>query len=759
MYHSSRGNKLYPSSYAILKGLADDGGLFILDNLSKIDFNEEWLSYDYKKIAFKILRHFLDDFSDEEICEVIDKTYCKENFDEDIIKIKSFADHTFLELYHGPTLAFKDMALTMLPHLMDVASRKTNYAKKLVILTATSGDTGGAALSGFNKASNIETIVLYPNNGVSPFQETQMLSFTNDKAKAFAMDNNFDECQKIVKEFFLNNKDSGVKLTSANSINIGRLIPQIIYYFAGYIKMVKVSDIKFGEMINVCVPTGNFGNILASYYAKLLGLPIKDFICASNENDVLTEFFNTGIYNRKREFYKTNSPSMDILVSSNLERLIALVSQNPSYVSSLMDDLNKEGSYKVSPEIFDKLKCFKAYSATQEETVDMIKKVYDTDDYLIDPHTSVARCAFDKYEKNECKTMLVSTASPLKFGETVSKAIGIESDIYSISKAMKIQVPNSALKIINSKKNRIVLSKDEIKKYIFEEGFEINVPASSANLGCAFDVAGIALNIFNKYHFSLSNEYKCINFEEPFNDCNLNLIVKSYRYVFEKVGQKDKPITVYEMERNIPISRGLGSSSALIVAGVKAACYVLGIEDDNFIISTMIELEGHPDNVVCTYLGGFVSSYKSCDKYKWINYPVSNELKFMVLYPDFKLSTKEAREALPKNLDYSCAIHNLSRVIHLPNALMNGDIKLLNDVLDDKLHQPYRLPLITDAKTILEKAKLFGNAACISGAGSSLLIIGRDYSFIDEIKNIDKENKWTSVKCEINLNKVSVRKV
>ena len=231
MWRSTRGNTYYSSSEAILKGLADDGGLFILDEFSKVDFNETWIDLNYFEISKRVLSHCFKDFTQEEIEEVVSKAYSKDNFKEDIIKLKPFEDHAYLELYHGPTLAFKDMALTMLPHLMEVANRKINYAKKLIILTATSGDTGGAALSGFSKSENIETIVLYPNGGVSSFQEKQMLSFANDKAKAFAMDNNFDECQKIVKELFLNNEDSNIVLTSANSINIGRLLSFLCFVY------------------------------------------------------------------------------------------------------------------------------------------------------------------------------------------------------------------------------------------------------------------------------------------------------------------------------------------------------------------------------------------------------------------------------------------------------------------------------------------------------------------------------------------------
>ena len=758
MWRSTRGNTYYSSSEAILKGLADDGGLFILDSLSKIDFNSTWLNLNYKEISKNILSHFFADFSLEEIEEVVSKAYSKENFKEDIIRLKPFKDHAYLELYHGPTLAFKDMALTMLPHLMDVSNRKINYAKKLKILTATSGDTGGAALSGFSKSDNIETIVLYPNGGVSPFQEKQMLSFTNNKAHAFAVDRNFDECQKMVKEFFLNNNEKDVVLSSANSINIGRLIPQIIYYFAGYLEMVKSKLIEFGEEINVCVPTGNFGNILASYYAKEIGLPIKDFICASNENNILTDFFNSGIYDSNRQFYKTNSPSMDILISSNLERLIALLSQNIEYTNSLMNELKESGKYQISNELKLKLSPFKAYFINEEETKEVIKDVYKNDNYLIDPHTAVAKGCFNQYEGNGLKTMIISTASPFKFSETVCDALGLKYDdsITTLNEHTNASLSENILKILDSNKEKIVMKKEEISDYIFHEKFSIKVPATSANLSCAFDVAGISLSIFNTYDFFRSDYFNCINFSDAYNEPRNNLIVKSYKYIFNKLNKEVIPITVIEAENNIPISRGLGSSASLIVAGVLAACHVLKIRDDDFIINSIVELEGHPDNVVPAYLGGFVASYKLGTGYKYIPYPISNKLKFMIGYPSFEVSTESARSVLPNKLSYSDVVFNLSRVIHLPKALEDGDLELLKDVLNDKIHESYRLPLIDEGEKVISIAKANGYTSCISGSGSSILFIGYDYELLKILNNFEFMNKWKFVKCDINYKKVEV---
>ena len=760
MFKSTRGEKLYSSSEAILKGLADDGGLFIPTKIENINFNDEWIKYDYKKISNIILKHFFDDFNEKEIKYVVDRAYSKNNFINKIYGTRNFNNHTYLELYHGPTLAFKDMALTMLPHLMEVANKKINYAKKITILTATSGDTGGAALSGFKNSKNINIVVLYPNNGVSSFQEKQMLSFTNSKAKAFALNNNFDECQTTVKNIFLNSNDPNIKLSSANSINVGRLIPQIIYYFAGYLDMVKSGQIAFGEKINVCVPTGNFGNILASYYAKLIGLPIKDFICASNENNVLTDFFNTGIYNINREFYKTNSPSMDILISSNLERLLYLASDDKNEIIELMESLKNNKEYKISDNLKEKLSCFKAYFSNQKETLDTIKKVYLDSKYLIDPHTAVAKACFEKYTNNGHKTLIVSTASPFKFSESIIEALDIKesnfSAIETVSKYCNYPLTDNIRNILASNKSKTILEKAEILDYIFKNKFEIKVPATSANLSCGFDVVGLSLDIFNSYRFFLSNSYKCLNFEEKFSNCNNNLIIKAYKYVFTKYNKKELPITVEQIENNVPNSGGLGTSAICIIAGVLAAGKILNIKSDK-LINIMIELEGHPDNIIPAYYGGLCASYKENDIYKFEKYPVSNDLKFIIYYPDFRVSTEEARKVLPKELSYADTIYNLSRIIHLPKALGEGNIKLLKNILKDKLHEPHRFPLINEADII---SKTINNDSssicCISGSGAALLIITTNIKILNKIKKLPLKGNWNYKICNINSKKVKV---
>lgn len=417
MYVSTRGNELVTSSKAIILGLASDGGLFVPTSLDKIGFDSSWINLTYQELAFKIFRYFLDDFSDLEIKEIIDKAYSKNNFPIDIVKVDHFDKFAFLSLYYGPTFAFKDMALTILPHLLEVALKKQGNSKKTYILTATSGDTGSSSLSGFNKTKDIKTIVLYPNDGVSEIQERQMNKLAINGSYALALDGNFDDCQRIVKKIFNEIHSDKVNLASANSINIGRLIPQIVYYFWAYLDSVRNGKIRFGEAINVSVPTGNFGNILASFYAKKLGLFIDRIICASNKNNVLTDFFNSGEYNANRKFYKTISPSMDILISSNLERFLYLINDNnPIVIKELMEELKNNKCYKLNDKAICNLKEIEGGFLDEEETKETIKEVYNKYHFLIDPHTAVAMGVYlNKRKENDNYTIIASTASPFKF--------------------------------------------------------------------------------------------------------------------------------------------------------------------------------------------------------------------------------------------------------------------------------------------------------------------------------------------------------
>ena len=433
MFHSTRSNKLVSSSEAIVNGLASDGGLYVIDNIPKINY-KELIDLDYASLASKILHLFFDEFSYDDIYNEVKEAY--KSFDIDsVVDIKSFDDIHFLELFHGPTMAFKDLALVVLPRLMKLAKKSLKINSKTTILTATSGDTGGAALNGFKDIDGINIIVLYPNGGVSPIQEAQMHSFKGKSSFVYAVDGNFDDCQNFVKEFFKNNKD--LNLSSANSINIARLVPQIVYYFYTYINLLNKKIIKEDELIDFTVPTGNFGNILAGFYAKKMGLPIKNLICASNQNDVLTEFFNSGVYNKNRDFYKTNSPSMDILISSNLERwLYYACGTDVDKCAFLMNELNEKGVYSFS----NPYDYFKAHSCSEDKTLEVIKTVYDTYGYLIDPHTAVAYDAAARFKQRHM--VVVSTASPFKFPGSVLKAFDVESEsLKELSDMFGIDIP------------------------------------------------------------------------------------------------------------------------------------------------------------------------------------------------------------------------------------------------------------------------------------------------------------------------------
>jgi threonine synthase len=472
MYKSTRGSsELITASEAIIKGMAEDGGLYIPVEIPKIEVPlHEIMDFSYCKLANLILKKFLTDFSNEEINECVTKGY-GDNFNlEEIVGVRKKGDEFFLELYHGPTLAFKDMALSLLPHLLKTALIKHKITKEIVILTATSGDTGKAALEGFKNIDKTKIIVFYPEKGVSEIQKKQMITQEGDNVYVTSIEGNFDDAQSGVKEIF---NDSEYKaflykhnylLSSANSINIGRLIPQIVYYFYAYFSLLKKNEIGPNEKVNLAVPTGNFGNILAAYYAKKMGLPVNKFICASNENNVLTDFLKTGIYDTHREFVTTASPSMDILISSNLERLNYYLSgENQQVISELMKKLKIEGKYEISESMKNELKDFYGGYASDEETFINIKSVYQKYNYIIDTHTAVAYSVYKKYQKDTndvTKTIIVSTASPFKFTRSVCSNIGINTEsfddfelTYELSKTTGLKVPSS---IVNLKNKKII---------------------------------------------------------------------------------------------------------------------------------------------------------------------------------------------------------------------------------------------------------------------------------------------------------------
>lgn len=762
MYISTRGNEKLTASQAILKGLASDGGLFFPENIGKIDI-KNCLNDSYVDIARKVFKLFLDDFTDNEIEYCLSSAYNSENFNNCFANVKNFDEISFLELYHGPTLAFKDMALTILPYFIEVAKKKHGVLDKSLILVATSGDTGGAALSSFMKNGVFDTVVLYPNGGVSEIQEKQMLYYTNDRTKAYAYNGNFDDCQTLVKQIFSTYpKNNGVLLSSANSINIGRLIPQIVYYIYAYVKMVNDGVIKLGEKVNFCVPTGNFGDIFAGYLAKLLGAPIDKLICASNVNKVLTDFFNKGIYDRRREFIKSNSPAMDILVSSNLERLIYLASgKNGEKINGYMKDLSSKGVYEIDDKEKEFLSSFIAQSSNEEETLNAINRAFKKLGYLIDPHTAVAYDCLEKLNLKGNRTVIVSTASPYKFPFTVSKALGIESNksefeiIKDVANFTNTSIPYGISKLNGLDKKTIIKTQEEIKDKVLYKNLKatIKVPCSTANLGSAFDSSGIALSLYNIFTFEQSEKDELVNFiGKPEN----NLVLNSYKALFRKLNKKYVPVKITLNECNIPFSRGLGSSASCIVAGVVGANYMLkNVATEKEIISLITELEGHPDNVAPCYLGGLVSSIAVNNEVICVKCDISKNLNFYALIPDFELSTKKAREVLPKTISFKDAIYNLSRTAILHNAFSTGDINKIKIVLDDKLHEQYRYPLIKGGAKVKKYLEEKGFAVAISGAGPTILAISSDKELLEDYVKYDGIT-YKTIKLQPELKGVSI---
>lgn len=443
LYNSTRSKQTaVKASEAILKGLAEDGGLFVPDHIPALDKSLKELSkMSYKEVAYEVMKLYLTDFTEEELKNCIERAY-DEKFDTDVIApLVEAKGAYFLELFHGPTIAFKDMALSILPHLMITSARKNHIKNEIVILTATSGDTGKAALAGFADVEGTRIIVFYPKNGVSPIQEKQMVTQKGKNTLVVGIHGNFDDAQTGVKKIFANKAlatemdQKGFQFSSANSINIGRLVPQICYYVYSYAKLLQEEKIVEGEKINVVVPTGNFGNILAAFYAKNMGLPINKLICASNDNKVLYDFFQTGVYDRNREFVLTTSPSMDILISSNLERLIYRICENDAAQNkAFMTSLSGDGKYEIDASMRGELSDFYGNFASEAETAAEIKRLYDDCGYVIDTHTSVASAVYQKYVKetgDKTKTVIASTASPFKFTRSVMNAIDEKYDAFS----------------------------------------------------------------------------------------------------------------------------------------------------------------------------------------------------------------------------------------------------------------------------------------------------------------------------------------
>ena len=462
MYASTRdANEQVTASQAILRGLANDSGLYVPTEIPTLDIPMDTLAkMTYQETAYEVMSRFFTDFTEEELKHCINSAYDDKFDTEEIAPLKEADGAYYLELFHGSTIAFKDMALSSLPHILTTSAKKNQVKNEIVILTATSGDTGKAALAGFADVEGTKIIVFYPKNGVSPIQEKQMVTQKGDNTFVVGIHGNFDQAQTGVKQMFADAKlakemeAAGYQFSSANSINIGRLVPQIVYYVYAYAKLYAKGVITKDEPMNVVVPTGNFGNILAAFYAKNMGVPIAKLICASNENKVLYDFFATGTYDKNREFMLTTSPSMDILISSNLERLIYRIAGNDAVKNAeLMRMLVAEGAYEITPEMKANLADFYGNYASEAETAETIKALYEKTGYVIDTHTAVAAAVYEKYQKESgdmTKTVIASTASPYKFTRSVMNAIDAKYDsmddftlVDELSKLGKVSVPQA----------------------------------------------------------------------------------------------------------------------------------------------------------------------------------------------------------------------------------------------------------------------------------------------------------------------------
>ena len=489
LYKSTRSDDAPVSaSKAILMGLAKDGGLFVPTAFPTLDVSlADLAKMDYRGVAYEVMKLMLSDFTEEELKACISNAYGDNFDDKEIVPVRSADGACFLELFHGPTIAFKDMALQILPHLLTTSARKNHEQKEIVILTATSGDTGKAAMAGFADVKGTRIMVFYPKDGVSSIQERQMVTQKGDNTCVVGIRGNFDDAQSEVKKLFGDEAlreemaEKGFAFSSANSINIGRLVPQIVYYVFAYTRLLKQGVISEGEKINIVVPTGNFGNILAAYYGSRMGLPVGKLICASNSNKVLFDFFTTGTYDRNRDFILTSSPSMDILISSNLERLIYHISGNSAEkTAALMKDLSEKGVYAITDEMKAGLDMFVGGYATEEQTADAIRRLYKAEGYVIDPHTAVAAHVYDSFRAqtgDRTPAVIASTASPFNFENSVMSALGEPADLPDLELADRLSekagvpVPEAVNVLRTAKVRHNTVCdrsgmKDEVRKFL-----------------------------------------------------------------------------------------------------------------------------------------------------------------------------------------------------------------------------------------------------------------------------------------------------
>ena len=744
MYVSTRGKEKVSASRAIVEGIARDGGLFVPEHIDHLDV-ASLVGCDYRTVARKVFALFFDDFSEEEVNEAVDGAYNRANFPDGEVALTTHGHATYLELWHGPTLAFKDMALTALPHLLRIAKRKLGETHRTLVLVATSGDTGGAALSGFGAAEGFDTLVLYPLGGVSQMQERQMLSFTDAHTHAYALEGNFDDCQTYVKQLFAAYPadEQRVKLSSANSINIGRLVPQVVYYVYAYCHLVQNGTLSMGDPLDVVVPTGNFGDIFAAYLARLAGTPIGRFVCCSNTNNVLYDFFRTGVYTASRPFHKTYSPAMDILVSSNLERLLWYAADGDGEeVASYMHSLRTTKRYTVSDKVREGLRDFDYAYCTNEDTLAAIRRVFDEQHYLVDPHTAVA-C--HSYVPSERHALIVSTASPYKFPATIAKALALPpaEDEMQLAEAVAaytgVPIPQGIARLFTSDVPRHVTTRDEVADFVMPH-VTVQVPASTANLGCAFDIAGLALGLYNTFAFYPAEADSLTGFAEEDSGPD-NMVLSAYHYAQRALGLDSTSVRIRLVAADIPYSAGLGSSASCIVAGVLAADALAPTHADRKrLLDIMTELEGHPDNVAPAFYGGLTVNVQTAEGILCRSLPVSDALCFTALVPPFAMPTKEARKVVPAILSRADAIHNAARCALLSTALAEGDVDMLRVLFDDRWHQPYRLPLIEGAAAVVEGLQRAGWAVALSGAGPTLLAVGTRHVTAEDVPSL---HNWT----------------
>ncbi|MBQ4071650.1 MAG: threonine synthase [Clostridia bacterium] len=747
-YISTRNEKIKKTAAeAILMGIAEDSGLYVPEKLSEIKFPmDKLLTLGEKEISATVLSLLfaggsMFDGDSSKFLGAVKDAYTGKFENEDYAPVAKVGNAFVMELYHGPTCAFKDVALQLLPHLIKEAKRSVGMSDDIVILTATSGDTGSAALEGFSDIPGIKIVVFYPKHGTSAVQERQMVSCTGKNTCVCAVEGNFDDAQSGVKNIFASiSLPEGVKLSSANSINIGRLAPQVAYYFKAYRDLVNEGEIDFGDKLNFIVPTGNFGDILAGYFAKEMGLPVGKLICASNENNVLTDFFENGIYDRNRDFHITKSPSMDILISSNLERLLYFVCGSEK-CAKYMKDLKETGRYRLEKEELAKIReVFDAGYADDEDTYKTIADVYKKHGYLIDTHTAVAWCVYERWAKENgdgCKSVVLSTASAYKFSSGVLHSLGLECPnefdaIDVLSKRTGIRPP----RVIADIRNKKILHANVVKKenmmtlvenVVKRNKVIVRVPATSANLGSGFDCTGIAFRRYNVFSFEkLERGLEFENFDEIYKN-EYNLAFVGYKRVCERVGA-NYAVRIKNIKTDIPIARGLGSSAALIVAGAYAANLLTG---NKLTVKEVFEIcnsiEGHPDNIAPALFGGLCTSIVENGKPITQKYTVSDKICFTALIPDFKVSTKDARAVLPKMINREDAIFNMQRIALLPYAFEHGRLDLIHLVTDDRLHEEYRKTLFKNIEQIEEAAFDAGALAfAVSGAGPTCLAFSED---------------------------------